>query len=208
MFSKEYPELNKEGFAKVYAERYANFEPLCQYLNLVSDIANLSDGLAVTGEVTLVRYTVLKEIDQNIRTGFEEGKMRFKQLLKLKREITTRISSIELLAKDVLWINLLFSDNMFGYKSIKTNIQERLEYIDGQIRDKYNTKIQSRLHRWTLAIVILTVTMLCMMITDIFSLQHLWAELWVKIQDGSITTIIRYLSSRACALFRGEQYSL
>lgn len=152
---------------------------------MVSDIANLSDGLALVGEVTLVRYTVLKEIDLKIRTEFEEGKMRLKHLLRLKNEIITRMTTIELLAKNVLWINLLSTtDEMFGYNSIKKNMQERLEYIDSQIRDEYNTEIQSRLHWLTVFIVILTMIMLCIMITDIFSLQYVWAEWWVKIQVG------------------------
>ena len=140
LFSKDYPKCGKKEFAKVYADRYSDFKPLCEYINLVSDIANLSDGLALVGEVTLVRYTVLKEIDQNIRTEFEGGKMRLKHLLRLKNEIITRMTTIELLAKDVLWINLLSTtDEMFGYNSIKKNMQERLGYIDSQIRDEYNS---------------------------------------------------------------------
>lgn len=167
LFSKEYPKCNKEVFAKDYAEKYKNFEPLCKYINLVSDIANLSDGLALVGEVTLIRYSILKEIDLNIRDEFEEGRMRFEKLINLKKEITTRIANIELLAKDVLWINLLSaSDEMFGYKHIKMNINERLEYLDDHIRDKYNAKIQWRLFVISMIMLALTMIMLYIMIWD------------------------------------------
>lgn len=164
LFSKDYPECNKKKFSEVYAKQYNDFEPLCKYINLVSDVANLSDGLALVGEVTLIRYALLKEIDLKIRNQFEEGKMSFKHLLRLKRGITTRIANIELLAKDVLWINLLSStDKMFGYNSIKRNIQERLEYIDSQIRDKYNARIQNRLFWLTIIIGVLTALMMLIM---------------------------------------------
>ena len=164
LFSKDYPECKKK-FSEVYANQYSNFEPLCKYINLVSDIANLSDGLALVGEVTLIRYAILKEIDLKIRDQFEEGKMSFKYLLRLKRKITTRIANIELLAKNVLWINLLSTtDEMFGYNSIKRNIQERLEYIDSLIRDKYNAKIQNRLFWLTIIIGVLTALMVFIMI--------------------------------------------
>lgn len=156
LFSKEYP-FNKKLFAKVYAEKYDNFEPLCKYIDLVSDNANLSDGLGLVGEVTLIRYLILKEIDLKIRNEFEEGKMRFKNLLNLKTEITTRMAKIELLAKDVLWINLLStSDEMFGYKYIKININERLNYIDNHILYKYNAQIQGRSLLLTRSILLLT----------------------------------------------------
>jgi len=158
-FSKEYPKRNKKAFAKVYAKRYDNFEPLCKYINLVSDIATLSDGVALPGEVTLVRYSILQEIDMKIRDQFEEGKMSFRNLLTLKKEITTRLANIELLAKDVLWINLPYpSSEMFGYSKIKMNIQERLGYIDGHIRDKYNARIQ---YSWlSLTIILLVLTLI------------------------------------------------
>lgn len=167
LFPKDYPKRNKKEFAKVYAKRYNNFEPLCKYINLVSDIANLSDGLALVGEVTLIRYIMLKEIDLKIRDEFEEGEMSFRHLLRLKREITTRTANIELLAKNVLWINLLSTtDEMFGYNSIKANIQERLEYIDGQIRDIYNTRIQNQLLWLAIIIGILTMIMVFIMILE------------------------------------------
>lgn len=160
LFSKDYPKFNKEEFAKFYAKKYYNFEPLCQYINLVSDIANLSDGLAFVGEIILVRHTLLKEVDLNIRNEFEEREMDFKHLLRLKREIIIKLTKIELLANDVLWINLLFTtDDMFGYKSINKNIKERLEYIDNQIRDEYNARVQNRLFVLTIIITILTIIM-------------------------------------------------
>jgi hypothetical protein len=161
LFSKDYPVHSKEEFAKFYAERYENFEPLCEYIKLVSDIANLSDGLALVGEVTLVRYTVLKEIDLKIRAKFEDGKTRFLSffdLLKLKKEIMTRMVNIELLTKDILWINLLSTtDEMFGYNSIKKNMQERLGYIDSQIRDTSNFVMTGAMLALTVAIAIMTI---------------------------------------------------
>lgn len=189
LFSKDYPVHSKEEFAKIYAERYENFEPLCEYINLVSDIANLSDGLALVGEVTLVRYTVLKEIDLKIRAKFEYGKtgfLSFFNLLKLKKEIMTRMVNIELLTKDILWINLLSTtDEMFGYNSIKKNMQERLGYIDSQIRDTSNFVMAGTM-------VVLTVAIAIMTIGDTSIGVWLWTWI-IKIVDWFIQITYKYL---------------
>lgn len=170
VFSNNYPEI-KQNFAQKYEEKFGSFDPLIDYIDLVSDLPNLSDGHLFSSEIMLVSYTLLKDADQMMSREIKQSKLGgtsqeicykdiekediqetknldLDDLSKLKMRVMDRIQDIELFSNELLWVNLTdFPNWMFGYNFLKENLKEKLDYLDRIIEasETRSFQIQNRI---------------------------------------------------------------
>jgi hypothetical protein len=165
LFSEEYPD-DKLALARTYRDRFGEISPQSEYIRLVSEFANLSDGHLITAEIALIRYVVLRFIDKELARRINLGSsgedspdgQTLDELLDLKQRIDSELTDIDLLTNSGFWVNLPTSiDSLFGYDDTRSNLERKLQSVDDTIQDRYNKRLQRTQLYLTIISVFLTI---------------------------------------------------
>lgn len=158
-------DAEKQGFADDYTDRYGSYPPYSRYLDLDPGIAALEDGMYLFGEIALVRFVLLRFVDEELEASLANEKdssylpfgRDLRDLEQTKRRSTTQLTNIDMLTNSVLGIGVIPSfDGMFGYAETKVQVREKLSDLDDSIQNRYNRRTQTVIIALTLVTILTT----------------------------------------------------